>query len=338
MVPQNEAERERAAELARRQEEIEQQLFEFMQRYEERGDQAAPLPSMSSAQESASQAREALEEGQLGEAQDAEAQTEQEIREALEALEEEEEQYQRLRDEELLFRIAEEVEALSESQADLSEQTTEADSSRGANTRASRALKLRLRKIAREEQALAGRAAGMREAIEEEESLVFAELLGRIENDLVRIARDMGEVGGYQSGDRVQVAQSEVTRSLRWLAEALEEEKERRAEQQQQQQQQQQQSTNRLVPDVAELKLLRRMEVEVLDSIDELLELYPELAAQDAGDLDPLLLEDILRLAHRHERTSELFGRFRARLGLPDPEPTTDTEDRADDPSDPEQR
>ncbi|MDP6989057.1 MAG: hypothetical protein QF903_06225, partial [Planctomycetota bacterium] len=85
-------------------------------------------------------------------------------------------------------------------------------------------------------------------------------------------------------------------------------------------------------------KLLRRMEVEVLDSIDELLELYPELAAQDAGDLDPLLLEDILRLAHRHERTSELFGRFRARLGLPDPEPTTDTEDRADDPSDPEQR
>jgi hypothetical protein len=180
----------------------------------------------------------------------------------------------------------------------------------------------------------------MRGAIEEQESLVFAELLGRIEADLGRIARDMSEVGGYRSDERVQVAQAEVARSLRWLAEALAEEKERRAqqqqEQQQQQQQQQQQAANRLVPDVAELKLLRRMELEVLDSIDELLELFPELTDDDVEDLDPLLLEDILRLAHRHERTSDLFGRFRARLGLPDPDGTTDTEDSETDSPDQE--
>ena len=156
----------------------------------------------------------------------------------------------------------------------------------------------------------------------------------------MRIARDMSEVGGYRSDERVQVAQAEVARSLRWLAEALAEEKERRAqqqqEQQQEQQQQQQQAANRLVPDVAELKLLRRMEVEVLDSIDELLELFPELADDDVEGLDPLLLEDILRLAHRHERTSDLFGRFRARLGLPDPDVTTDTEDSETDSPDQE--
>ncbi|MAF66294.1 MAG: hypothetical protein CMJ84_11640 [Planctomycetes bacterium] len=336
VVPKNEAERERAAELAQRQEEIAKRLFEFMQRYEERGEQAPPLPSMQAAQESAGQAHEALEQGELGEAQDAEAQAEQEIREAIEQLEDEEEQYQRLRDEELLFRITEEVEALSESHAELMEQTEEADAGRAGDPRPTRSLKLRLRKLAREEQALANRAGGMREAIEEEESLVFAELLGRIESDLVRIARDMGEVGGYRSDERVQLAQSEVARSLRWLGEALAEEKERRA--QQQQQQQQQQSANRLVPDVAELKLLRRMEVEVLDSIDELLELYPQLAESDPQDLDPLLLEDILRLAHRHERTSGLFGRFRARLGLPDPDEKVDTESSENEAPNPERR
>ena len=337
VVPQGEAERERAAELAREQEEIEKRLYEFMERYEERGEEAPPLPSMQEAQQSAEQAREALEQGDLGEAQDSEAQAEQEIREAIEQLEEEEEQYQRLRDEELLFRIAEEIEALAESHAELMEQTVEADQGRTGSSRPTRSQKLRLRKISREEGALASRAAQMRGAIEEQESLVFAELLGRIEADLVRIARDMSEVGGYRSDERVQVAQAEVARSLRWLAEALAEEKERRAQQQQeQQQQQQQQAANRLVPDVAELKLLRRMEVEVLDSIDELLELFPELADDDVEGLDPLLLEDILRLAHRHERTSDLFGRFRARLGLPDPDVTTDTEDSETDSPDQE--
>ena len=58
----------------------------------------------------------------------------------------------------------------------------------------------------------------------------------------------------------------------------------------------------------------------------------------DVEDLDPLLLEDILRLAHRHERTSDLFGRFRARLGLPDPDGTTDTEDSETDSPDQEHK
>ena len=43
------------------------------------------------------------------------------------------------------------------------------------------------------------------------------------------------------------------------------------------------------------------------------------LAELEEGEVDPLLLEDISRLAFRHERTSELFEGFRKRLGLPDP-------------------
>jgi hypothetical protein len=63
--------------------------------------------------------------------------------------------------------------------------------------------------------------------------------------------------------------------------------------------------------------LLRKMEVDVMESIERLLALHPEL--KEADGLDPLLLEDVGRLARRHERTSELFVAFRRRLGVPDP-------------------
>jgi len=70
------------------------------------------------------------------------------------------------------------------------------------------------------------------------------------------------------------------------------------------------------VPDSAELKLLRRMEIEVQEQLTSLLELHPELRT---GTPDPLVLEDVMRLAGRHERLSQLFEGFRARLGLPPP-------------------
>jgi hypothetical protein len=44
----------------------------------------------------------------------------------------------------------------------------------------------------------------------------------------------------------------------------------------------------------------------------------PELAEAGA-EVDPAVLDDVLRLAERHERTSKLFESFRTRLGLPAP-------------------
>jgi len=76
------------------------------------------------------------------------------------------------------------------------------------------------------------------------------------------------------------------------------------------------------VPDVAELKLLRRMEVDILDGIDQMRLLHPELAEGKVPD--SLIYEDIARLAVRHQKTTELFSQFRKRLGIPDPEPKKD--------------
>jgi len=230
----------------------------------------------------------------------------------------EEEQYQKLRQEELLFKIAEQVKSLIEEHQQQMKATVELDACRKAGDPANHTQRLRLRKIAKAEEALGVRAGDIGKAILAEESVVFAEVLDQAEHDLKRLGEDMGEAGDYQSGERVQALQQDVEQQLGWLAEALQQEKERRKQEQQQQGQppNNQQSQNRLVPDVAELKLLRRLEVDTGDNLDRLELLHPEL--KSGKDVDPLVLEDLRRFAYRHQRTTELFQKFRKRLGLPD--------------------
>ena len=145
-------------------------------------------------------------------------------------------------------------------------------------------------------------------------------MLDRASRDLKRIGKDLGDSGDYDSGERTQALQSDVENGLGWLEDALREELDRRAEEEkkkqeeQQQQQQDGQEKQQLVPDVAELKLLQKMETEVLDRIDQVRELYPQI---DAGeDLDPLIRRDLLRLATRSERIHQLFSEMRTRLGI----------------------
>ena len=68
--------------------------------------------------------------------------------------------------------------------------------------------------------------------------MVFAEVANQCALDLERVARDMDEAGGYDSGLRVQSTQADVDERLGWLLEALAEERDRRQEEQQQPQQQ----------------------------------------------------------------------------------------------------
>ena len=316
----------RAQELRAEQERIREEIMRLAERNQERAS-ASPQPSMEGAAASAGQASESLNSGNLGSAREEEQETERQLRQAMEQLEEEEEQYERLRQEELLFRIAEEAQALLEEHQEQIVRTRELHGQRQGDGRPGRALRLRLRDVSRLEAALAQRSREAAEAIRAEESLVFAEILTEVADDLERVARELGDGGGYQSGERVQALQRDVERSLGWLLEALRQEQQRRSESPPQPGSDG--GENRLVPDSAELKLLRRMEVEILAGIEELQVLHPELSAQggveSSGErLDPLVLEDVARLAFRHQRISDLFEQFRSRLGIP--APSDDTE------------
>jgi hypothetical protein len=332
-----------AAELAAEQEKLRQEMLDLALRNQERNE-AASNEALESAAKNAQKASQSLsqasgsqspppagqegespeeESGGLEDAEEQEAETKRDLEQALRELEEEEEQYQRLRQEELLFQIKSEVEAMQISHLEQIKATQEAHTARAGSASVSRRTRITLRSIAREEDAVAARAKKVADALEEEGVLVFHEIVRNIESDLTRIVRDMGDAGGYQSGDRLQAIQDDVLQSLTWLAEALEDEMERREEEQEEQQEEEPEESDEaeqpLVPDAAELRLLKKLEEGVLERLAQIQALHPELADPDA-ELNPLLLEELTRLAYQHRRVGELFQYFRRRLGVPDPD------------------
>jgi hypothetical protein len=311
---------QKSKELAAEQEKVQSELAALAERNRKR-ENSQPAPSLDRAQQSAGKAKQSLEEGDTEQAQEQTQQTEREMEQAQKELGQEEEQYQRLRQEELLFRIAEEVKQLTEEHKLQMSATLEVDQARPAGEKPTHTQRLRLKKIAKAESTLGARATEIEKAIAGEGSLVFAEILEQVQSDLARIGKEMGEEGDYQSGERVQVLQQDVAESLAWLTEALAQEKERRKQEPQppsDSQSQNQQQRRQLVPDAAELKLMKRLELEIQDSLAKFKLLHPEV--EQGRELDPLLYEDLQRLAWRHQRTSDLFEKFRKRLGIPDPE------------------
>ncbi len=325
VTPSSPEDQARAEELAAEQERIREEILDLARRIDERKS-ARPTPSMDRAAEAAEQATEELTQGDLSEAEKSEEEVERELNRTRDQLEEEEEQYQRLRQEEALFRMAEEVINLIEEHAEQMAELVELDAQRPASGRPTRAQMIRLRRISRKEAALATRSAEIADAIEAEGALVSAQLMRDVESDMDRIAHRISEPGGFETGERTQALGRDVEENLRWLLEALRQEQSRRQQEQSQgqQEQQDQQGQNQpqgpppLIPDATELKLLRRMEVDLQEAVKELLALNPEL--EEGVVENDLLLEDITRLANRHERITILFQAMRMRIGI-DPPP-----------------
>jgi hypothetical protein len=160
-----------------------------------------------------------------------------------------------------------------------------------------------------------------RRGILEEGARVFAEVLSNVQADLTEVARRCGEAGGYRSDEGVQALQAEVEDSLLLLLDSLQNELERRQQEQTRPGTPPPDGTPPLVPDVAELKVLRKIEEGILQRMDELLVLHPELESEQ---VDSILLRDLGRLAYRHQRMTELFQDLRRRLGLSDPPPLSE--------------
>ena len=318
-----EPERKRAEELAAEQERLRQEILDLARRIKQR-EEPRSRPDLSRAEAQASAAKGSLEQGDPAQAQAQESEVERELRQAKSELQEEEEQYQRLRAEEQLFRIAEDTAALLEAHRVQMKELAELDAERAGSESPSRSQKMRLRRIAREEGVLGTRAEELAAAIEKEGTKVAAGLLAGAASDLARLAKDLGEEGDYQTGERVQGLQRDVEQALLWLLDALRAEQVRRQNERKDPsgQQQQDQGEPPLIPDSTELKLLRRMEIELRESLDGLRALHPELAGE--VELDPDVLRDLARLAGRHERLTELFKDLRARVGIPPPESAED--------------
>ncbi len=323
--PRSAEDDERAQELAEEQERIRREILDLARRIQEEEQEldARPLERAESAAERASNA---LGSGGLSTAEEAQREAERELRRQREELQQEEERYQRLRAEELLFRLGEELTAMLETHRAQMEAVVEIQADRSDEEEPSRSVKLRLRGIAREEQGLSSRAKEMSSAIEKEGARVSAQMLANAASDLTRISELLSEAGDYRTGERTQALQLDVEDAFERMLESLHAEQKRREQGQQEPPPQSGEpppnGQEPLVPDSAELKLLRRMEVDLQESVDQLLALHPELRGP-VEDLDPDVLRDITRLAGRHEAITVLFRSMRERLGIDAPQAET---------------
>jgi hypothetical protein len=301
------------AEAQAQQEELERRLRELMDRLAELPDQGFQEPAQR-AQQAMDSAQQSLQSGDDRQAASDQEEAAEEIEKAKEQLQGERDRYEQLRQDEVLFRLNEELVALHEEQLALTLETSDLHLARGDSDRLSRAQRRAVARLAESERALGDRASGVADTLREDGAVAFVFAIDQTADDLAAVADRLSD---QETGRLVSALQQGVERRLADLLAVLEEELERRRqamkdqpEEDQQPQDQQPSGPPPLVPAVAELLLVQRMELMALSRVvgfrDELGD-APRLSSRDI-----LLLE---RWANEHAQVTDLFESM-----IPEPE------------------
>lgn len=303
--------------LAQRQAELERRTRELMQRLSELPDQGFQEPA-GRAGSAMGGAQAALRSGDTREATVREEEAAEQLEEARRTLAGEAERYEQLRQEEVLFRVGEELAALLERQRAISAETEELDQERGSAERLGRSQRRAVSRLSNEERDLSTRTESLRRTLEEDGALAFTFALERCRDDLLAVAELLSD---EQTGYIVRSTQDDVVIRLRDLIAVLEEELERRRdaeiEDPPEGDSMMGESRPQLIPTVAELLLVQRMEQAALARLENFIRLNPELGDEERyGDVERMLLE---RWSLEHIRVTELFRTMLANAGGAEP-------------------
>ncbi len=317
--PQTPEQQQAVRDLAQEQQKLQEDIVQLAREAKERQNREAQQ-ALDQAAQAAERARRAMEEGNPDEALQQQEQARDKLEEAAKALEEEKDRYEDLRQEELLFRMKDELTQLLDKQQPITRQTLELQAS-AEKDGLSRPARRQLNQFAEEEQGLAGRVEFMVKALAEEGNLVFKAVLQANQDDLTEISRRLAG-RNPDPGPFTTLLQQDVERRTQDLLAALERERQRREqerqEQQQQQQQQQQQSENRLnqqqqrlVSLIADLQMLRQLELDTRRAAEDLGRLLALRGDEAISEAEGALLE---RLGHRHGDVTRLFLQIKAQM------------------------
>jgi len=306
--------------MAEQQEQLRDEILRLRQMMEERQNREAQN-ALDRAADAAQKAQESMEQGDRQEALEQQQEAREALEEAAEALEEERDRYMDLRQEELMFRMKDELEEFLAKQEPITAGTAEIGESAASSGRVSRPSRKRLNQYGETERELAAKLAFVREALQEEGNQVFDFVLRSNQEDLESIA-DRLAGRAPDPGSYTVMMQKDVEERTRELLGALEEARQRREEErqqgeQQQQEQQQQEGENkfnqqreRLVELVAELKMLRKLEEKTAEQIRQM-EVLLQGRSDDISEVDARLIE---RLANRHNEINSVFKNIKSQL------------------------
>lgn len=318
--PLTDEQRQQLAETAAEQERLREDIIRLAELLEERENRRAQ-EALSRAQQASEQAEQSLRRGDVDQAREQQQEAREQLEQAQQALEQERDRYQDLRQEELLFRIEEELQAFLDSQKEVTAETERTGSELRDGARMTRPMRRNLNRLGETERELSGKVRYVREALAEEGTLVFTHVLESNERDLVDVSERLAG-RSPDPGEFTVLLQRDVEDRTEQLLLALQRERQRRREQRQQQQQQQQdqqqQSENqfgpqreRLVPIISELIMLKQMEEEMMQRTTELDRLIVVAGADGITDVEAAMAE---RLAHQHNALTAIFQQLKAQL------------------------
>ncbi|GJM21171.1 MAG: hypothetical protein DHS20C15_10860 [Planctomycetota bacterium] len=292
--------------LAAEQADVQRRLRELMDRLTELPDQGFN-EALDRATEAMAQAEQALQEGRLDEAALRQQEAAEELKEAQEQLAQEEKRYDQLRQDEVLFRLQEELQSMLERQQAVSAETNDIEDVRSEAGRLGRSQRRALARLGGEQRDLALACAGVGEAISEDGAVAFVFALQRIVDDMNTVADHLED---ESTGGLVRALQDGIERRFLDLLDVLEQERERRRTQTEESDEpppegEQPQPESPLVPPVAELLLLQRLELMALDRVERFAELFPEAA--EGEELSPIEARELERWAIEHVRVTQLF-------------------------------
>ncbi|MBZ0154346.1 MAG: hypothetical protein K8J09_22690, partial [Planctomycetes bacterium] len=311
--PMSKEQQQKLAEMAKQQQQLAEDIVRLAEELKKRENKPAERAAEQAA-DAARKAQRAMEQGDEDAAQQQQQQAREKLEEAAQQLDEEKDRYQDLRQEELLFRMKEELTALLDKQRPMTAATLEAQA---AGAELSRPVRRKLNQLGEEEQGLAAKVDLMVKALSEEGSQVYRAVLQANLDDLGEIARRLAG-RNPDPGRFTTLMQQDVERRTEQLLAALEKERQRREQDRQQQQQQQgqpNQSKNRfneqrkkLVSLIAELEMLKQLGVDTRRATDDLRALVDANGGDAITDAEVALIE---RLANRHAEITKLFAQIK---------------------------
>lgn len=311
--PPTDAQKEALREQGKRQKELADDILRLAEELKKRQNKNAER-AVQQAAESAQRAQRAMENGEPEEAEREQEQARAKLQEAAEQLEEEKDRYQDLRQEELLFRMREELQNFLQAQRPITKETLDAQQA-SPTEGLSRPVRLKLNQLGKKEQELAGKVQYLVTALADEGNLVYQSVLKANVDDLEEIARRLAG-RAPDPGTFTTMLQQDVERRSEELLAALDRERARRDQERREQEQSPGQGQNRLnaarqklVSLIAELEMLKQLGIDTRRANDNL-----RVLVEARGDDAPTEAETsmIERLAHRHGEITRLFQQIKA--------------------------
>lgn len=302
---------------AKAQQQLAEDIIRLAKELEKRDNKAAER-KVQDAADAAKKAQRAMQQGDAEEAQQEQEKARQNLEDAAKELEEEKDRYQDLRQEELLFRMKDELTTFLTRQRPITVTTLEAQKSVTADG-LSRAMRTKVNQLGEEEQELAGKLEFLVQALTEEGNLVYQTVLKANVDDLREVSRRLAgrrpDVGTFAT-----LLQQDVERRTEDLLQALERERQRREQERKDRQQKKDQNQppggqnkfdpqrKKLVGLIAELEMLKKLGIDTRAATDNLKALVEARGDDVISEAEVALIE---RLGHRHAEITRLFQQIK---------------------------